>query len=278
MSNLISATELHDRLGEPNLVIVDARFYLGNPQQGRREYEEGHIPGAFYLALEPDLSAPVTEHGGRHPLPDLRLFVSTLERAGISSGSKVVVYDSAAGAIAGRLWWMLKYLGHDEVRVLDGGYDAWLEAGYPVSTEVPLPKTGSLTPKPRPELVADIDEVRRALENPRALLIDARTSERYRGEDEPIDRIAGHIPTAKSYPLAENLEGGRFKPAESLRERYKEAESADEVIVYCGSGVSAAHNLIALSEAGLENAKLYVGSWSDWITYEDSPIATGDDS
>ncbi len=278
MSNLISARDLHDLLGDPDLVVVDVRFHLGHPQQGRREYEAGHIPGAFYLFLEPDLSAPHTDHGGRHPLPEMSVFVNTLERAGISNSSHVIVYDGASGVIAGRLWWMLKYLGHDTVQVLDGGYPAWVGAGYPVSTSLPLPAPGSFTSRLRPEMVADLDEVKRALTDPKAFLIDARAAERYRGEHEPLDKQAGHIPSARNYPFAGNLENGLYKSPEALRERFRDAEAAEEVIVYCGSGVSAPHNLIALAEAGIEGAKLYIGSWSDWSSYEDNPVATGDES
>lgn len=277
MSNLISAEQLHDLLGAPDLVIVDTRFDLAHPHKGRRDYEAGHIPGAFYLFLEPDLVAPQTEHGGRHPLPDLGVFVNTVERAGISNSSQVVVYDSAAGMIAGRFWWMLKYLGHDAVQVLNGGYPAWTEAGYPVSRELPLPAPGSFTPTLRPEMLADMDDVKRAAVDPRALLIDARAAERFRGEVEPLDKRAGHIPSAKNYPFADNLENGLYKSPEALRARFAEVEAADEVIVYCGSGVSAPHNLIALFEAGIENARLYVGSWSDWSSYDDNPVATGDE-
>jgi thiosulfate/3-mercaptopyruvate sulfurtransferase len=277
MSNLISAHELYDSLNDPDLVIVDVRFDLKSPEAGRHDYEAGHIPNAVYLALEPDLSGPAGAHGGRHPLPEVEVFARILERAGISNGSRVVVYDASAGMFAGRLWWMLKYLGHDRVQLLDGGYPAWLEAGYPTSRNIPAPPMGTFKPQPQPHLVAGVVEVRDALQDPSTLLVDARGADRYRGENETMDKKAGHIPSALNLPFAENLAGGKFKDAAALKERFAGLEEAEEVIVYCGSGVSAAHDLLAMEEAGITGAKLYVGSWSDWSSYDDNPVATGDE-
>ena len=277
MSNLISAQDLHERLNDPNLVIIDTRFNLQNPSQGRQDYEAGHIPGAVYMDLDKDLSAPPETHGGRHPLPDMQGFANTLERAGISNSSDVVVYDDSGGLFAVRLWWMLRYSGHDAVRVLGGGSKAWQEAGFETSAEVPVVEQGVFTLNLRPEMVADMLEVRSKLEDPNTLLVDARGAERYRGDTEPLDKKAGHIPGALNLPFAENLQEGRFKDAAALKERFEDLGEAEEVIVYCGSGVSAAHDLLAMDEAGLKNTRLYVGSWSDWSSYDDLPVATGDE-
>ena len=277
MSNLISAQDLHDRLNDPKLVIVDTRFDLQNPAQGRQDYEAGHISGAVYMDLDKDLAAPPGEHGGRHPLPDMQGFANTLECAGISNSSDVVVYDDSSGVFAGRLWWMLRYSGHDAVRVLDGGLGAWRAAGYETSAEVSAVEEGVFTLDLRPEMVADMREVREKLEDPNTLLVDARGAERYRGDTEPMDKRAGHIPGALSLPFAGNLQEGRFKDAGALKERFEDLGEAEEIIVYCGSGVSAAHDLLAMDEAGLKNTRLYVGSWSDWSSYDDLPVATGDE-
>ena len=278
MSNLISAQDLHDRLNDPDLVVIDTRFDLQNHGRGRQDYEAGHIPGAVYMDLDKDLAAPPKEHGGRHPLPDMQVFANALERAGVSNSSDVVVYDDSGGVFAGRLWWMLRYSGHDAVRVLDGGLSAWQAAGYETSAEVPVVEQGVFTLNLRPEMVADMLEVREKLEDPSTLLVDARGAERYRGDTEPLDKKAGHIPGALNLPFAGNLQEGRFKDAGALKERFEDLSGVEEVIVYCGSGVSAAHDLLAMDEAGLKNARLYVGSWSDWSSYDDLPVATGEEA
>ena len=277
MSNLISAAELNQRLGTPKLRLVDVRASLTDPGAGRRLYDENHLPGAVFLSLEDDLSGEPETHGGRHPLPDMFAFANTLQTHGIGDGSEVVVYDDSGGMFAARLWWLLRYAGFDGAQVLDGGYSAWTAADLPVTQEVPSPVPQPLTLHLRPYLTATMTEVLAKLEDARVKLFDARTPERYRGESEPLDQKAGHIPGAINKPFLGNLEDGRFKSPEALRHRFAEAETADEVILYCGSGVSAAHNALALSEAGLEGAKLYVGSWSDWSSHDENPVATGDE-
>lgn len=279
MGNLISATDLAAQLGDPALRVVDTRFDLRDPGAGRRAYAEGHIPGALYLDLDEDLSSPPRpdRRGGRHPLPDMERFAEKLARLGIGDAERVVAYDDAGGMFAVRLWWLLRYAGHDRVQVLDGGYPAWLEAGLETSREVPRYPAATFTPRPRLERVVSREHVLRNLDNPTVLLVDARAAERYRGENETIDPKAGHIPGAISLPYEDNLEGGRFKDAEALRRRFEELGEAEEVILYCGSGVSAAHDLLALEEAGLKGAKLYAGSWSDWVSYPDAPIASGEE-
>lgn len=278
MSNLISVADLAARLPDPALRLVDVRASLSDPQAGRRLYEAGHLPGALFLSLNADLAGPVREHGGRHPLPDLGRFAATLEALGIGDAHEVVAYDDAGGMFAARLWWLLRYGGVERVRVLDGGLSAWTAAGLPLSQELPNHPPATLTLTARPELVVSMDEVKVALENPQIKLFDARAPERYRGETEPLDKKAGHIPGALNKPFAENLEGGRFKSPEVLRARFAEAETAAGIILYCGSGVSAAHNALALEEAGITGAKLYVGSWSDWSSYDENSVATGDEA
>lgn len=276
MKPLITAEALHSQLQLPELCIVDVRFDLSDPQAGRAAYRQGHVPGAHYLHLDEHLSSSVQDHGGRHPLPDMTKFKAVLESVGISNSSHVVVYDDSAGMFAGRLWWLLRYVGHDRVQVLDGGLSSWKQAGYPLSTDLPQTGQGSFTLNRRPEMQVDMAYVRDNLENPEVLLIDARGRARYRGDTEPIDAQAGHIPGALNIPFEENLAEGVYKPAAALAEQYQAALEADEVIVYCGSGVSAAHDLIALETLGV-NAKLYVGSWSDWSSYPNNPVATGDE-
>lgn len=284
---VIAAEELAARLGEPGLVVADCRFVLGQPDAGRAAYEEAHIPGAVYLDLERDLSAPVGEHGGRHPLPALDALAAALGRAGIGSGTTVVAYDDQGGAMASRLWWLLRYAGHDAVRVLDGGFAGWRRAGYAVTAETPGVAPATFVPSPRPELLADVDRVRKVVaakaagaggsEAEAVTLIDSRDGARYRGEVEPIDRKAGHIPGAINRPFGEGRDAdGKWKSAAAQRERFADLSQDGEVIVYCGSGVTATPNVMALLEAGFANVKLYAGSWSDWISYADNPIGTED--
>ena len=280
MSNLISAEALHAMLGEPELRVIDTRFDLKDPAAGLEAYKRGHIPGALYLDLDLDLSSSPAEHGGRHPLPDMTEFSEKLGSLGVSNSSQIVVYDDHAGVFAGRLWWLLRYAGHGAVRVLDGGLSAWTDAGFDTTDVMPEYEAGVFTAELRPDMVVDAQHVARNLDNPNVLLLDARAQERYRGETEPMDPKAGHIPGAINLPYTENLAGKTFKSPEALKERFENLElsQAEEVVVYCGSGVSAAHDLIALEEAGVKNAKLYVGSWSDWSSYPDNPVATGDEA
>ena len=279
MSNLLSARALFERLDDPDLRLVDTRFSLQDPQAGRRAYEAGHLPGALYLDLDRDLSSPVRadRRGGRHPLPDMDGFARRLGGLGIGSEHHVVVYDDSGGMFAGRLWWLLRYAGHARVQVLDGGFSAWVEAGYPTTADAPTYPATSFELRLQPGMVVDRQQVLRNLDNPNVLLLDARSAERYRGENETLDPQGGHIPGALSRPFADNLERGRYKSAEALKARFEDLSEAEEVIVYCGSGVSAAHDLIALEEGGIKNAKLYAGSWSDWLSYEDAPVATGEE-
>lgn len=278
MSNLISVAELRGCLGDPKLRLADVRASLTEPEAGQRLFGAGHLPGAFFLNLEGDLSGPVGAHGGRHPLPDMFGFATTLRLHGVGDESEVVVYDDSGGMFAARLWWLLRYAGFNQVRVLDGGLSAWTAAGLPLTQEISNPEPLALTLRLRPEMLADVNDVRNRLGDGRTKLFDARAPERFRGEVEPLDKKAGHIPGAFNKPYTENLEGGVFKSPERLRERFADVRDGDDIILYCGSGVSATHNALALSEAGIGGAKLYAGSWSDWVSYDENPVGTFDEN
>jgi thiosulfate/3-mercaptopyruvate sulfurtransferase len=270
---VVSVAWLHQRILEPDLRVVDVRWYLTEPNRGRADYTAAHIPGAVFLDLEDDLSD--REGPGRHPLPDPATFAARLGEAGIGTGHHVVIYDDSSGGVAARLWWMLRHLGHDQMSVLDGGFRAWLGAEYPVTTHVPALRPTTYEFSVRSDEVMERHELRDLLG--RVLLIDARTRDRYEGIEEPIDPVAGHIPTAVNAPYADNVtELDTLLPPDVLRHRYEELGvlDADEVVVYCGSGVTACHHLLAMEVAGIRGAKLYPGSWSDWST-AGYPTATG---
>lgn len=254
-----------------SVVIADVRWYLDG-RSGREAYDRGHIPGARFVDLDADLSGPPTTGGGRHPLPSPEAFAATMGRLGIGDGTAVVAYDDAGGVMASRLWWMLDCLGCPSA-VLDGGIDAW---GGELQAEAPSWPAASFTPRPWPaERLATIDEVDVARTDPASLVIDARSVERYRGEPNQIDPRFGHIPGAVSMQVGDNLSDGRLQPAAELRDRYERAGAADrQVIAYCGSGVSACHDLLAIRRAGLPDGRLFVGSWSAWGSDPDRPLAT----
>lgn len=265
---LVSPQQLAAHQDQDNLVICDCRFALADPQWGRSQYAEGHIPGAYFLDLNQDLSSPVRSHGGRHPLPDVEALAATLSRCGVTSQTLVVAYDDHKFAFASRLWWLLRYMGHSHVAVLDGGLSAYRAAGLPLTTEVPQERPGQLMPQIQSEMVLDILGVQARQQHPQTLIVDARESERYLGFHEPIDPVAGHIPGAVNYPWTQVVDAqGRLRSPDELRQHWAAAAAAAEVISYCGSGVTACVNLLALAVAGIETGKLYVGSWSDWCSY-----------
>ncbi|MCQ4083007.1 sulfurtransferase [Streptomyces sp. RB6PN25] len=275
MEAIISEAELRSqdrsRDREHDAVLLDVRYQLGGPP-GRPQYEAGHIPGAVYVDLDSELAGPPGA-AGRHPLPDLDVFAEAMRRAGVSASRPVVVYDGGQGWAAARAWWLLRWTGHPDVRVLDGGLAAWQG---PLETTTPTPVPGDFTPVPGalPLLTAD-DAAALAR---RGLLLDARAPERYRGEVEPIDPVAGHIPGAVNAPTTGNVAAdGRFLPANQLAQRFKALGATEdtEVGVYCGSGVSAAQEVLALAVAGIQ-AALYVGSWSEWTADPSRPVATGE--
>ena len=268
---LISSAALAERLGDPRLRLLDVRWWLTEPGRGHRDYLVGHLPGAVWVDLDRDLTAP--SGPGRHPLPRPADFTRRMAELGVDDDADVVVYDDAGGAIAARLWWMLDDLGHRSVRVLDGGFVPWAATGLAVTTDIPTPSTGRLTLARRWTRVVDREGLLARLGS--VALVDARAPERYRGEVEPVDAYPGHIPTAINLPLVGNLEpDGRFLPPDRLRERF--ASLGAEVVVSCGSGVNACHEALAMRVAGLPDPLLYEGSYSDW-TRSGMAVATGDE-
>ncbi|WP_432586457.1 sulfurtransferase [Streptomyces sp. HD1123-B1] len=274
MNPLITAPELMDEMaGDRPPLLLDVRWQLGGPP-GRPEYEAGHLPGAVYVDLDSDLAGPAGP-AGRHPLPELSVFAAAMRRAGVGRDRRVVVYDGGQGWAAARAWWLLRWAGHPSVRVLDGGLSAWKAGGGALATDVPAVAEGDFAPEPGAVPVLEADDA--AALARRGVLLDARAGERYRGEVEPIDPVGGHIPGAVSAPTAGNVaDDGLFLPPERLAERFAGlgVTEATEVGVYCGSGVSAAHQVLALASVGVP-AALYVGSWSEWSASGDRPVATG---
>ncbi|MEE1745456.1 sulfurtransferase [Streptomyces sp. JV184] len=271
MKPIITASEYASESAGPRPpVLLDVRWQLGGPH-GRPDYEAGHLPGAVFVDLDAELAGPAGS-GGRHPLPDPEEFGAVMRRAGVSRGTPVVVYDGGQGWAAARAWWLLRWTGHEDVRVLDGGLAAWPGE---IQKEVPAPAEGDFRPVPGALPLLDADGAAALARS--GLLLDARAAERYRGDVEPIDRVGGHIPGAVSAPTSENTgEDGRFLDAEVLAARFEGlgAGRADEVGVYCGSGVSGAHEVLALAVAGIP-AALYAGSWSEWSGDASRPVATG---
>jgi len=275
-TTLISTTDLAHHGADPRVVIVDCRFTLDDPAWGHRAYLESHVPGAVYMNLDTDLSGPKTEGSGRHPLPDPVVLAETLGSLGISRSVQVVAYDQDNGMYASRLWWLLRWLGHDAVAVLDGGFRKWTDEKRPVVVDTSRRPPVLFDSALRPEMIADAGEVALRLGAPDWRLVDARAPERYRGDVEPLDKVAGHIPTAVNHFFQSNLtDGGTMRAPADLRARFKEAlgdTRPDHVVNYCGSGVTACQNLLALEHAGLVGAKLYPGSWSEWSSDPSRPV------
>jgi thiosulfate/3-mercaptopyruvate sulfurtransferase len=279
-TTLISPSELSPHLDEAEWAVVDCRFSLKDVEQGRRSYEAGHIAGAVYANLDEDLSGPIVAgKTGRHPLPDAEVFTRSLCDWGIDDSVQVVVYDDAGGAIAGRLWWMLRWMGHDSVAVLDGGWPHWESEGLAVRAGSEARDSRNFVSRVRHELLVDAQEVVRIMNDASYVLYDARGEDRYRGKNETLDPVPGHIPGAVSLPFTGNLDGaGRFQSRENLHARFQprlNSVPAERTVMYCGSGVTAAHNVLAMVHAGLDEPRLYVGSWSDWITDSNRPVESG---
>ena len=282
LPDLIDADALIGIAGDTGLRIVDTRFDLLNPAKGLADYEAGHIPGAVYADLDKDLASEITAHSGRHPLPDLADFRARLESWGIADETMVVVYDGGNGALAARLWWMLKiWLGHPDVAVLDGGLAAWLQAGGDLETATPTYPSASYTREANSTVVVSTEEIARAIEAASELnLLDAREAARFRGEQEPIDTVAGHVPGARNLPLSTHVkEDGTFKSADELAASWSPHFGGDDdnqPVVMCGSGVTACHLALSAVLAGRPAPRLYVGSWSEWIRDPGRPVSTGD--
>ena len=265
---LITPAELAQHLDDPGWVVFDTRHDLMDPSKGRKAYDAGHVPGAYFLSVDRDLAAPPTGTNGRHPLPDLAQFAARIERCGVAPESQVVVYDDACGCFALRLWWMLRWLGHERVSLLDGGYPAWTGEGRPVETTAPAAREGRFTPRPRLGATVDAHFVDHYRRSPGARLVDARAPDRYDGSNETIDPVGGHVPGAVNRFWKQNLQpDGRFKKADELRREFEAllgSAQASQAVHMCGSGVSACHNVFAMELAGLPGGRLYPGSWSEW--------------
>jgi thiosulfate/3-mercaptopyruvate sulfurtransferase len=279
-STLISSRELADHLEDESWVIVDCRYYLAEPDRGEREYMEAHIPGAVYAHLDRDLSGQIIKgKTGRHPLPPIEKVKNTFSKMGIGPGIQVVSYDSAGGALAAsRLWWMLHWVGHESAAVLNGGWQAWQREGLPEKSGIEENPYSDFSPSIKREWVATAEEVQEVLTDSSQKLVDARTADRFRGENEVIDPVAGHIPGAVNIPYTGNLDSeGYFLSTEDIRNRYRNLLGnfpEEKTIHYCGSGVTSTHNMLALVHARMEMPRLYAGSWSEWITKPDRPVAT----
>ncbi len=278
-TTLVSTDTLQQQLNNPDWIIVDCRFSLADTAAGGLAYSHGHIPNARYANLDKDLSSTISDFTGRHPLPIFASLAQKLGDWGISNNTQVVVYDDAGGAFAGRLWWLLRCQGHDKVAVLDGGIKHWQKQGLPTTTTLPTIKSAKFRPYLNDAAWLNALQVQNSLAKKSICLIDARTPERYRGEQEPIDPVAGHIPHALNRAFQLNLDSkGLFLPAEQLRDQFKQligANVPDQVVHYCGSGVTACHNLLAMEHAGLTGSKLYAGSWSEWIKNKNRSVARG---
>jgi thiosulfate/3-mercaptopyruvate sulfurtransferase len=276
-TTLVSTDELARHLDDPRWVIFDCRHDLAQPGLGRAEYLQAHLPGARFTHMDEDLAGPTTGKNGRHPLPDPAVFAAKLGAAGVGPDTQVVAYDAQGGVNASRLWWMLRWLGHDAAAVLDGSLGKWLREKRLVTAELPRPTPARFEARLRP-LTVDAARVLAELRAPGMTLLDARSAERYRGESEPIDPVAGHIPGSLNRFVRENLDGGVFKPPARLREEFASllGQSAPSTVVHsCGSGVAACHNLLAMEIAGLGGSRLYPGSWSEWIADPARPRAAG---
>ena len=283
-TTLVSAEDLAAQLHSPDLRIVDARFVLAGADPGKGEalWRDAHLPGAGYVHLDQDLSdhrKPAAQ--GRHPMPEAADFCRVVERLGISPDSQVVVYDATDGAMAAaRFWWLLTLLGHQRVAVLDGGYARWTALGLPVTAQVTTPARGHYDASFDARVIVSTDQVSGALASGSICLLDARAGERFRGEVEPLDRAAGHIPGARNRPYSENMADGRFRSAGELNAAFTAVtgnRDPSQVVLSCGSGVTACHNLLAMEHAGLHGARIYAASWSGWVSDASRPVATGPD-
>lgn len=277
MSFLVSPDWLVKRMKEhpDHTAIVDVRFSLGDSSAGETAYQESHIPDAVYLDLNKHLSSPVQAHGGNHPLPDMEDFAAKLGEIGIDQGTTVVIYDQANDMFSARLWWLLYYAGHEHAYILEGGFDRWVKQGKVTTNQVPVPSVKNFEPAVRSDEVAHMEEVKEKVRSGSAVLLDSRAEDRYLGKTEPLHHKAGHIPGAKNYFWKKVLtENGGWKNNEALQAHFASLPKTDEIIVSCGSGVSACPNVLGLKMAGYKNVKLYPGSFSDWITYPENDVAT----
>jgi len=276
-STLISTQIAQDHLDNPKWRFFDCRYELTEPEKKKAEFAISHIPCAIYVDMDQDLAAThVPGKTGRHPLPSINDMARKFSAMGVDKSIQVVVYDDAGGAHAARFWWMLRWLGHDAVALIDGGWTRWIKEERPVSSELFIPETKKFIASPRISWIITADEILKDLNNPETRMLDARSAQRFRGENEKFDPVAGHIPGAQSAPFSDNLdENGNWKSRSELRQKFEnllDGSPAEQTVSYCGSGITACHNILAMNHAGLGDSRLYPGSWSEWITNPDRPI------
>ncbi|MGY4690064.1 sulfurtransferase [Salibacterium sp. K-3] len=273
MNTIVKPEWVERKRKDEGVRVVDCRFQLGDPDAGRTAYLKDHIPGAVYMDLDKDLSAPVETHGGRHPLPDMETFAETLSTAGIDHDTEVIAYDDQGGAMAARFWWMMTFAGHRSTFVLDRPFSTWKQEGFPSTSEETDIKRKEFEPDIQPDMLASVEEMKLALHEETSAIIDGREGARYRAEQEPVDHTAGHIPGAENYYWKEVLDKDSvWKNTEDLQRHFQDLQKDEKIYSYCGSGVTACVNILALKEAGFEYPRLYAGSWSDWISYDDLPV------
>jgi thiosulfate/3-mercaptopyruvate sulfurtransferase len=279
-TTLVDTDTLFRQLDDSCWIVFDTRFVLSDADAGERAYAAGHIPGARYANLDKDLSAPQATNSGRHPLPNPGTLAEKLGQWGVDKNKQVVVYDDACGAMAARLWWLMRWLGHEAVAVLDGGLHKWQDEGKPLTTTAPNIVPAHFFPEISDDMCVTADQVGAMLNNKSGLLIDARAAIRFQGGQETLDKVAGHVPGAVNLPYEGNINiDGKFKPDDYLRDRFLDVLNnvkPTNIIHMCGSGVTACHNLLAMEHAGLSGSKLYAGSWSEWITDNRRPVVTGE--
>lgn len=274
MKNLVNASWLKENINNENFVVVDCRFDLMEHSYGKESYEKGHIPGSFFMDMEKDLASKVEEHGGRHPFPDLNELKEKLEDIGIGNDTKVVAYDDGDLAGAARFWMVLRYMGHNKVYILNGGIKSWCEKGYELSQDNTVSSSrGAFDININENMLVKMEEVKQKLNKENVAIVDAREEKRYNGEVEPIDKKAGHIPGALNYFWMEvlNENQDKIKTLEELEKHFEELKNYDEVILYCGSGLTTTVNSLALDELGIKH-KVYAGSYSDWVSYEENKV------
>jgi thiosulfate/3-mercaptopyruvate sulfurtransferase len=274
LKNVVTADWLIENINRKDLVILDCRFDLNNQRYGEEAYKEGHIKNAVLVDLEKDLTGEKGEHGGRHPLPDMNVFAKRMENLGVSDNSIVVIYDEGDIQAASRLWWMFKYIGKENVYVLEGGINFWGEKGFETTSEIVVPsKNEDLTVNINHEMRCDVNFVKKNLGNENVVIVDSRSKERYKGLLEPVDKKAGHIPGAVNYFWHEILDGYKLKDMNKLKNRFKDLEKYDKIIVHCGSGITACPNILVMDELGLKPIH-YAGAWSDWISYDENQVVS----
>lgn len=277
---IISVDDLNKNIGNQDWFVFDCRFLLKDPDGGLKKFNQGHIPGAQYADLDKDLASSMTASSGRHPLPNPDELIKKLQAWGVNNSSQIICYDNLSGAFAARMWWLLNWLGHNDVAVLDGGIDKWTASNLPLETDVQQRATGSFSGQANNDMWVDVEFVQKELAENKINLLDARSAERFTAKDTKTDPVAGHVPGAMSFPFAGNLsKQGVFLPAADLQKRFAPIFSNTEnkeLINMCGSGVTACHNLLAMNVAGLPMTRLFVGSWSEWIKDKSRPVAIGE--